>query len=481
MTRSFDGVLLDNAHVDSALVDSALVDSALVDSALSDSALFDAARPVLGDDAVDACLRRLHAPLRIALAGTLKAGKSTLLNALIGHSVAPTDATECTRVVTTYRRAPAPVAEAVHDGGRRTPIRWPPDGTGKALHSLEVGLPAPLLERYTLVDTPGTSSNSRAVSARTLAYLDPDDGVCEADAVVYLLRSLHDSDLALLRRVQAQVGRGGPLGVVGVLSRADEDGPTPAELRDDPRLDGLPRDFLPVSGLLALRGRTLRQDEFTALAALARRPVAELDAALVSPGRFLAATGHDGLLDAWGMHGIAEAVALVRGGATTAPALAAALIRRSGLEGLTRILEARIGERAAALRMRAALRELRGRLAGRATRLVAGIDRALADDHALVELRTLGALPGLTTLPVPTRIALDRVLGGAGTRPTVRLGLPAGVSGREMHAAAVRAAMHWRRRLDDPLLDPRARRALRAAVRSCEGVAAGAAVRTRAS
>lgn len=41
------------------------------------------------------------------------------------------------------------------------------------------------------------------------------------------------------------------------------------------------------------RERTLRHDEFAALAALSRRPVAELDTMPVSPGRFLAATGHD--------------------------------------------------------------------------------------------------------------------------------------------------------------------------------------------
>src|SRR5689334_4074745 len=66
------------------------------------------------------------------------------------------------------------------------------------------------------------------------------------------------------------------------------------------------------------RERTLRHDEFAALAALSRRPVAELDTMPVSPGRFLAATGHDTLLDAWGVHGIAEAVGLVRGSSGTA-------------------------------------------------------------------------------------------------------------------------------------------------------------------
>ena len=53
-------------------------------------------------------LDRMDEPLRVAIAGKVKAGKSTLLNALVGEEIAPTDASECTKVITWYRDGPNP-------------------------------------------------------------------------------------------------------------------------------------------------------------------------------------------------------------------------------------------------------------------------------------------------------------------------------------------------------------------------------------
>ena len=52
--------------------------------------------------AVDEVRQRLTEPLRVVVAGRVKAGKSTLLNALLGERLAATDAGECTRIVTWY-------------------------------------------------------------------------------------------------------------------------------------------------------------------------------------------------------------------------------------------------------------------------------------------------------------------------------------------------------------------------------------------
>jgi hypothetical protein len=370
---------------------------------------------------------------------------------------------------------------------------------------LVVGWPSALLDSYTVIDTPGTSSNSADVSARTMAFLAPEDGACEAEAVIFLMRSRHDSDVALLRQLQEQTGAGGPLGIVGVLSRADELGggavgsgavgsgavgpagalgaarQRSAELRTDPELGGLHRDFVAVSGLLALRGQTLRQREFAALAALAGLPDDVLGAALVSAGRFagaelgVPAEEREWLLEAFGLVGVRIAVDLVRGGARDAPALAAALVRHSGLDELHRVLDARFASRHGQLKAHAALRTVHRVLlrqpATRSARLLRAVERLLADSHAGTEVRVLA---GVAALPVaePTRDALERVLGGRGTSAAARLGLPADADRQQLHTAALYAIGHWRYQLDHPLLDRPTERAYRAAVRSCEAIVA---------
>src|SRR5437764_12039294 len=74
-------------------------------------------------------LRWLSAPLQVAVAGRIKSGKSTLVNALIGRRVAPTDVGECTRLVTRFQYGTVDRIEVVFTNGRKEVLPFAPDGS----------------------------------------------------------------------------------------------------------------------------------------------------------------------------------------------------------------------------------------------------------------------------------------------------------------------------------------------------------------
>lgn len=452
---------------------------------------------------------RLNEPMRIALAGTLKSGKSTLVNALVGEPIAPTDATEATRIVTWFRHGPTPKATANHVGGRRSnvPIIRGNAETGgltfefgaldpEEVADIDVEWPAPELAQTTIVDTPGTSSLTQGVSERTLRLLVPPDGMPRVDAVVFLLRTLNAADLALLKQIGDLVGgSSGALGVIGVASRADEIGAGRIDAmlsakdvaqRFTAELDrtGLCQAVVPVSGLLALTARTLRQSEFTALRDLAAVDAAELNKAMLSADRFvredtglpLSADVRAALLERFGMFGVRISTALLRSGVSDAATLADDLLERSGLVALREEIDQHFAQRSDLLKSHTALTAMRRVVELNRThatpRIVADIGPLLADTHAFEELRLLSQLRSQpTTFNDDEMASLRRIIGGSGTDPGTRLGLTRR-DADDGPRAAFAAAQRWRRRADHPLNDPFTTRACRAAVRSAEALVA---------
>ncbi|MGV0605241.1 dynamin family protein [Mycolicibacterium sp. XJ1904] len=459
---------------------------------------------------------RLNQPIRIALAGTLKAGKSTLVNALVGEDIAPTDATEATRIVTWFRHGPTPKVTANHRGGRRSnvPIGRDPHEGGltfdfatldpEDIVDLDVEWPAAELIDTTIIDTPGTSSLSRDVSERTLRLLVPEDGVPRVDAVVFLLRTLNAADIALLKQIGELVGgSAGALGVVGVASRADEIGAgridamlsakdVATRFTAEMERTGTCQAVVPVSGLLALTARTLRQSEFVALEKLAGVDAAELTKAMLSVDRFVRddsqlpvdAATRAALLDRFGMFGIRISIAVLRAGVSDSVALADELLERSGLVALREVIDQQFGQRSDLLKAHTALLSLRQFVQANpiyaTPYILADIDPLLADTHAFEELRLLSQLRSRpTTLNDHEMASLRRIIGGSGTDAASRLGLQPD-NPYDGPRAAFAAAQRWRRRAEHPLNDPFTTRACRAAVRSAEALVAGYAAQHRA-
>ena len=131
-------------------------------------------------------LDRIDAPLQVAIAGKVKAGKSTLLNAMVGEMVAATDAAECTKLVTWYQYANVPRLTLYPEAGRAAAAAGQPSQR-KADHRprrhpaadvdrLVVDWPSRQLKATTLIDTPGIGSLTIENSERSEAFLLPEDG-----------------------------------------------------------------------------------------------------------------------------------------------------------------------------------------------------------------------------------------------------------------------------------------------------------------
>ena len=164
------------------------------------------------------------------------------------------------------------------------------------------------------------------------------------------------------------------INTIGVLSRADEIGAgriealisaraVAARYRDHPLVRQLCSTVVPVAGLLAQAGRTLRQAEYTAIEAMAKYPREVTNAMLTSVDRFVrsdapvsvSAEQRASLLDRLGVYGVRLAITFVRAGMRDSTALAEELVRRSGLDEVRELLTVRFTERSGLLKARSAL------------------------------------------------------------------------------------------------------------------------------
>jgi hypothetical protein len=455
--------------------------------------------------------RRLDGPLRVAIAGRLKAGKSTLLNALVGEPLAATDATECTRVVTWYEDGPTTRVWAHPLTGSPTQLRFErSDGATRLelgpfrpedLRRIVVETSSARLRRLTLVDTPGLGSSSVEVSARSTEFLTGDE---RPDAVLYLMRHVHTTDVGALQAFEQLSPDGAASGdegvavttTVGVLSRADElaggrpDGLATAEriaarYRQDHAVRALVQTVVPVSGLLGQAAVGLREADYAAFARLAATP----DSVLLSADRFVERpiaglpeevlpTGQRrDLLARFGLGGVRLAVALVRGGqAPDATALARRLQTESGLDRVREVLADRFVARAELLKAQRAL-SLVETIATRSPRsgsesLLERRGAVVAGAHELAELELLHELRsgGVTVEDGELLADVEALLGVDGRSARQRLRLAPDTPDAEVSAEVLKALRRWRRMSENPVASADRRRVARVLRRSCEGL-----------
>ncbi len=457
-------------------------------------ALLDRAAAETRDPRLAHARRRVGEPLRVAIAGKVKAGKSTLLNALVGEELAPTDAGECTRIVTWYADGHTYAVTAHLRDGTAEPrpftrrsgaVQISLGRPAEEVDHLEVRVPSARLRRHTLIDTPGIASLSTDVSLRTMAFLEAEgERAAQTDAVIYLLRHMHGSDVRFLESFHGDgLANGTPVTAVGVLSRADEIGGcrldamtaaarVAARYAADDRLRRLCPVVVPVAGLLGMAGATLREEEFRVLAGVAALPMDDVIELLLTADRF-ADSGEERsrVLGRLGLFGVRLSVRLIREKqAPDAAALARALTGHSGIERLREVFAAQFVGRSEVLKARSALAVL-DECIPPGSALAADAERIRASAHEFVELRLLhqvrsGRLPATDA----QLTEMDRLLGGAGGAPTARLDLPADAPPERLRTAAQEALARWQQIAEHPFSARDLRTAARAVARTCEGI-----------
>lgn len=361
---------------------------------------------------------RADRPVRLAVVGQIKKGKSTLVNAILGRQLAVADVLEATYRVNEFQFGLPEGIEALYYGGDGTPrIRRHPlsdlgrltllDKDPNASESappdrIIISIDEPLLKAFELIDTPGLNSVRGVDSAQTADLLDGSDPehsrlsqreLEAADAVLYMFdRDLGGADSEVVRRFLSHGDTGWavkPIRALGVMSKCDKLGPqdradwsltyNPIELYAHDRIaayfDAEPDvaklfyEMVPVIGLAAVGAQTMPARCFELLRELAAQPVDRLLTQLRFENRFISdvseladcplpLAARAELLGRLGQWGILAACRYLRDGCDDA-AVRAAILQDSGFTRLRATILSHFGARARLIKLDRLLAEIK--------------------------------------------------------------------------------------------------------------------------
>lgn len=245
-------------------------------------------------------IARLEGPLQLAVAGRIKSGKSTVVNALIGRRVSATDVRECTRMVTRFQYGTVDRVEVRKlDGSVQT---MPYDGDGvipadlgcplEEVAVVDAYLTYDALREVTIIDTPGLASLHEQSAGRSQEMLGGEgqvdhqsqQAVSSAEAVLYVITQsirADDADALDAFRRTSSGQTSSPVNALAILNKADQvqaDEPmvAAAELAAEHShtLRHTVSQVLPLVGLMAESALT---GNFTEADAEVLREIARLD------------------------------------------------------------------------------------------------------------------------------------------------------------------------------------------------------------
>ncbi|PSB51897.1 dynamin family protein [Chamaesiphon polymorphus] len=390
-------------------------------------------------------LARLHQPMRVAIVGLIKAGKSTMMNALLGEHLVPTGNVEATFNVNVFRWGDRPSLQ-VHYKDERPPETKSFDELQsltlraaanrdylRSIKYIEVTYPNSILHSFDLIDTPGLESHYRDDSDNTRQFLQLHGTELSevtqaeaqgADAVMYLFgHSLAMADKEIIELFQGgEVSQATPINAIGVLTKTDLYWSDPSitepmvaaervcqRLAHHPQARNLFYTIYPVCAHLALGARTLTDREWDILDRLITIPPDRFERLLRNINRFNEREYPDIpilpqerrlLAERLGQYGVWQAYNLRRSGSGDRHRLITALLEHSGIDRLRDTLVSHFGHRAYLIKLIRVLRQFktiyfqsRPKLAGKSLQVLEEIagrfEEIETQEHRLIELNIL--------------------------------------------------------------------------------------------
>jgi hypothetical protein len=450
-----------------------------------------ALRPALSQPSVarlDSIAVRLAGPLQLAVAGRIKAGKSTVVNAVIGRRVSPTDVRECTRIVTRFQYGTVDRVEVVRANGNRVTLPYDADGMVPAdlgvpvadIALIDAYLTSATLRDVTVIDTPGLGSLDTASSQRTQGLLgvrSAADGsvdagsrsaIAQAEAILFVLtQAARSDDVDALSAFHSSTAprASSPVNAVAILNKADQVAGGGDPLESAAQLAQAQArtlrhrvwDVLPLVGLMAEATET---GLFTESDADTLRRISALDTAsrtllfysadlFVRPEIEVPVSARARLLERLDLYGIRRAVELLE----ARPGMSAGELRRqlvavSGFPAVRHVVDSAFRRRSDCIKASVAIAALEAVAAEAPAADRAQIRDALeallqhpqAHQLRLMEAASL-VTSGVVQMPEDLAAELARLVLGDG--PAEQLDLP-GQPTSALADAALQAAARWR-------------------------------------
>lgn len=469
--------------------------------------------------------QRLNEPLKVAVVGVISAGKSTLMNALLGEALLITGIAETTYRTTKFKYGDKPLL-VVHfkDGSfKKYPLEeisfWTvKNGERKnekidMVQYIEIQYPNDFLKKIELIDTPGLGSTYVNDSQNTLEMLGiiseaerlTTKEAADADAIIYgFSRGIAENDENVLKAFQGPMfANASPINALGVLTKVDnywgreisdpmKEGKKIADrYRVNSEIKRLLYSVFPVIGIMVQNLKKIGNKEHELLQRLSRLEESVFKKLIASTNNFItkeyesvdiSVKDRKNLYDILGRYGVNTSVELIKKGYSLEE-LKEKLFSFSGIYELENVIRQHFGNRAFIIKLNyilARIKTLSYELLNRYNNndkikdlvecILSECEKLEAEEHTFAELKVLQSYyNGELNISEEESRELLEITGEYGVNCEARLGVAEGISITKLAQIAKEKARKWNIKANEfGIFSLNYEKSCRVLARSCE-------------